>query len=60
MTQQNPEAIQQYTPEQFTKEYKALCDKTGYVLSASPSWTPTNHNTFELVIQVGVSKLEKK
>jgi hypothetical protein len=43
--------------QEFTIAYKALCDKYGYEIAAQPVWVGTNHGSFELSINVFVSKL---
>jgi hypothetical protein len=39
----------------FLDEYMALCRKSGFEISARPSWIGTNHGSFELSIIVEVS-----
>lgn len=46
-----------YKPEDFAKEYEALCTKMGYRVVTSPQWIATNHGSFEMVLQYTVGKI---
>lgn len=46
----------EYTPQQFEMAYKELCDKMGYKINVSPVLVATNHQTFEIAIQVSIVK----
>ncbi|MFA5036406.1 MAG: hypothetical protein WC479_04450 [Candidatus Izemoplasmatales bacterium] len=51
------EQIEAEKVQAFTLAYKELCDKYGYEIAAQPVWVGTNHGSFELSINVFVSKL---
>ena len=51
---------EQERQEEFVKKYRELCDSLGYEVSAVPTWTPTNHGTFEMSLQFVVVKLQTK
>jgi len=46
--------------QEFLNEYKTLCDKYGLLFSASPVYVETNHQTFELSIQIKVVKKQQQ
>lgn len=48
-----------YTPQDFLDEYNALCDRTGYRVTAAPVFVGTNHGTFELSVEYAVSRKTK-
>ena len=41
----------------FTKEYNELCLKHGFQIISQPVFVPTNHGSFELIVKLGVEKL---
>ena len=46
---------------EFVEEYKALCDKHGFILNAVPTWKQSmDTGDWRLVVQVGVQKMPKK
>jgi hypothetical protein len=44
------------TVEQFIEEYNALCARTGFKIIASPTFVETNHQTFEIGINIAIAK----
>jgi hypothetical protein len=49
-----------YTAKDFEKEYKELCDRTGFQIVVNPAFVSTNHGSFEVVLQAGIGKMPKK
>lgn len=48
-----------YTPQDFADEYNALCQRTGYGLTASLEFVPTNHGTFEIAATQKIIKAKE-
>ena len=44
----------------FIKEYKELCDRTGYRLVATPNYKARDDGTYSLIIEYGVAVLPKE
>ena len=46
--------------QDFVNEYNELCQKHGYQVAAAIIPVPTNHDTWELGIQMSINKLVKE
>ena len=44
---------------EYYKKYQELCRKYGFRIEVTPSFQPTNHGTWEIVLQASVGKLPK-
>ncbi len=40
--------------QEFVRAYEELCQRLGCKIVGVPSFTPTNHGTFEMVVQLQV------
>ena len=51
------EPKKEFTLSDFDTAYKELCEKMGYRISVAPSWVPTNHGSYELVLRANIEKI---
>lgn len=50
-----------YTEQEFTNEYKALCEKTGFQIAFEPRWAQSRDNgDYRLVIVTFVVQMPEK
>jgi hypothetical protein len=59
-TKVEPKEKVRLSAEDFAKEYKELCDKTGFRIVVNPAYIARDDNSFSTVLQYGVGKLPKK
>ena len=45
--------------QDFYKEYTDLCEKRGFTIAIIPTFKPTNHGSWEVVLQSSVGRLQK-
>ena len=51
--------VKGYTPQDFANEFKALCDRMGYQLVATPVWLQRDDGTFSMRITWSIGRLPK-
>lgn len=52
--------VKPYTAQDFHKEYEALCEKMGFQIVVNPTFVSTNHNSYEVALQVSIGATPKK
>lgn len=48
------------TPQDFIKEYEALCERTGFRINVNPAFVARDDGSFSIVLQTSVGKMPKK
>ena len=46
--------------QEFYKEYTALCEKHGFTIAVVPTFKPTNHGSWEVVLQQSIGRISKQ
>ena len=56
----NQSEVKPFTVEDFTKEYQALCEKTGFRINVNPAFIARDDGSWSIVLQTSVSQMPKK